>query len=459
MTKLLVFLVGSCLSLSAAAQGFPTPPNFTFSGKTIAEKQVQWAWWALPRFLQACQYSTECGLSDDQKALLQKILPNLAGYTQDTLQFKPESQNPGLYRSDLGEIHRVAVTGLVPNAPIDINNELLNKSPNLAGFSLWMGFLAHEMVHHLGIPDDDKRIPDQFGAAIAKAADNLLVRWPISASKTPIEAWVLNYPAPNSTSFWATFPNGLLPVPFFVDSVQIYNVGDLAATLIAKQDLCADGERLLVQRVSPLTEHYRPAEKAGMQTATMTYTANSYCFNLTSKSAKSEPNLLNELFDFGDGAIRFDSFIFSYGNSDPQSGTETRVQYVEGALSADQIQAGQALTVTATIRDTGMEKPPTTCGARFSRPGWPKFMTGVPFSVYQDGCKILKHDGDTYQISVTKNIPADAAAGPMQLDSVCLSPGDPDVDGCYVATPPRALAFTINNKPVAPMKVVNAQIL
>jgi hypothetical protein len=163
------------LSCAVSAEPLKIPPDFTFPGNSIAEKEIRWTWYQLPTYLQACYFSQDCKLDSDQRKLIAQISANVGHYSQATIQFVSEKDRPDLFKSDAGEVHRTVVTGNSPESPIYINTDRMTQNGQSLGFSFWAGLLTHELVHHLGIKDDERRIPDLLGAAVAQAFEKSVV--------------------------------------------------------------------------------------------------------------------------------------------------------------------------------------------------------------------------------------------------------------------------------------------
>jgi len=165
IAKYILFAITIHSSIPAMAAFIDSVP-----GKTQSEREVRWLWRYLDVFLDSCiQSRQECQqpeiLETAQK--LKTYLPQF-GTEQgrrwaELLQFVSEQERPDLFRSDLGETHRVAVTQLAPYSTVYINIDRMNLS-----LENWVGLLIHEAIHHLGLPDDESRLPDRLGAEVAQ---------------------------------------------------------------------------------------------------------------------------------------------------------------------------------------------------------------------------------------------------------------------------------------------------
>ena len=167
MKRLLLLFVIFCSSHSTDAAS-----RTTIEGKSAKETEIRWVWKYLGEVVLSCASSpTDC--QDPQvKAVVQKLTGYLplwkkADTWQPLLQFVSEKTNPHLFRSSNGETHRIAVTATQVGSPIYINSDRMNLP-----LSQWVGILAHEATHHLGFEDDQQRLPDVVGSAIASHFDN-----------------------------------------------------------------------------------------------------------------------------------------------------------------------------------------------------------------------------------------------------------------------------------------------
>lgn len=141
-------------------------------GATQKEREIKWAWRHLNDFVWSCAASkTHC-----QAPQVKSIVNQLVAYVPDgtyeafakwetLLVFVSEKERPELFKSDAGEIHRVAVTEHQKFSTVYINTDRMELP-----LEKWIGILSHELAHHLKIVDDSTRMPDQVGAEIQKHA-------------------------------------------------------------------------------------------------------------------------------------------------------------------------------------------------------------------------------------------------------------------------------------------------
>lgn len=137
-------------------------------GATQSEREIRWLWTYLNDVLISChQSTTEC-----QDPKIKETVGQLLGYVPQAgnsgawmklLQFVSEKDHPELFQTTEIEAHRVASTGLKKNSTVYINTDRMDLP-----LETWIGFLAHEVVHHLGVLDGADRYPDQVGAEISR---------------------------------------------------------------------------------------------------------------------------------------------------------------------------------------------------------------------------------------------------------------------------------------------------
>jgi hypothetical protein len=155
-----------CLFSTGAFADYKT----TIYGKTQTEREIRWLWKYVNEFVVSCAGSkAEC-----QNAEVRSLAQNLVGYLPafdsigakdwaNLLEFVSEKDRPDLFKTDAGDVHRVAVTELAKYSKVYINTDRMNLP-----IERWAGILAHEVAHHLGVLDDEKRLPDALGAEIEK---------------------------------------------------------------------------------------------------------------------------------------------------------------------------------------------------------------------------------------------------------------------------------------------------
>jgi len=141
-----------------------------FQGSTQTEREIRWAWRYLNDFLFSCRHS----VTDCQSPEIKASIDQLLAYTpamgmvqmpswENLLNFVSEKDHPEYFQSADSETHRVASTQLQKFATIYINTDRMNLP-----LESWVGILAHEALHHLGVADGQDRYPDQLAAEIAK---------------------------------------------------------------------------------------------------------------------------------------------------------------------------------------------------------------------------------------------------------------------------------------------------
>lgn len=202
MFKLGVLAMVAALGAVAPAQ--TADPVFkTIPGRTLAEKKVQWAWSVLPVVVKACRYQTSCQMNDTEKAVLETMLVNLPLYSESSLEFVSERENPDRFNGTGSEAHRIAVTGLTPQAKITLN---IDRIPDLSLRDL-VGILGHEIVHHTGAGDDVNRLPDVIGNKLARYYEvNMVISGLEEFGHPEIQAHYFGVGVPENTDYFKTFP-------------------------------------------------------------------------------------------------------------------------------------------------------------------------------------------------------------------------------------------------------------
>ncbi len=168
------FLCAIILAVAFAADANATSRE-QIAGATQVEREIKWTWKYLKDIADSCLAST----THCKDAEVRSVVVNLSAYLPayesteiekwgKLLNFIPEKD--GVFTSDGGEAHRLAITGYTKFSPVQINSDRMN-----VALKSWVGILAHEATHHLGIKDDENRIPDRVGAELAAHFDKSIV--------------------------------------------------------------------------------------------------------------------------------------------------------------------------------------------------------------------------------------------------------------------------------------------
>lgn len=196
-----------CLFALAASILWMSFANASYQGElygsTQSEREIKWVWRHLNDFVWSCAASS----SHCQDPAIKSVVGQLATYVPEMtydafsrwetlLVFVSEKDRPDLFKTGQGEVHRIAVTEFKKYATVYVNTDRMNLS-----YEKWIGILSHELVHHLGIPDDENRLADQVGAEIQKHTVSQLQVATLEQFKLPFTKFItFNSVAPGRQS-------------------------------------------------------------------------------------------------------------------------------------------------------------------------------------------------------------------------------------------------------------------
>jgi hypothetical protein len=210
------------------------------TGASRPEREIRWLWKYIGEFTRSCAKSgAECK-DPEIKAVVDQLtagLPAAPGPTTSPwgqrLKFVSEKDNPNLFLSAANEAHRVAVTELKPGAPVYINSDRMAQ----LNHGQWIGVLVHETVHHLGIDDDARRLPDRVGAAVAA---HVMSNWQ--------ESNMAEFGHPEST--FLAFNDPALDRPARIMGQAFEFTMDEEAAPNPRLPICANGEKFKGQSMA-----------------------------------------------------------------------------------------------------------------------------------------------------------------------------------------------------------------
>lgn len=425
-------------------------------GENVREREIRWAWKHLPAFLDQCRFSTDCALTPEQMVFAAKIAANSAHYSHASLQFKSEVE--GGFTTSAGEIERMALTGSTPDSPIVINRDRYAAAGGRSlGVAFWMGLLTHEAVHHLGIPDDSQRIPDQLGAAIRAAVERLSSRVQFPEGEEQVELFILNPPTPLTAAALDAYPEGMLFRAMLIDGQIVVDeaaIGSIRETM----EFCG-GKTLVKLSASPDSAKVIPAPGGGIR-AKVVFNGQSGCLDRgTGKSWGDEVFLLH-LFGLSENGGRYSIDLNQEMNWGQAANSEGSGAFERGEILALQVPAtaaaGSTLTMSARIRWQGRFEV-VGCSAFLTSPDWPQDAQAQTTIVEPETCSIKPAGDGVYDVRLTHPLDADAPALTLLLQNFCLLIKTTDGD-CIPAYPVRETAIQITRaSPSTPLQLSGAR--
>jgi hypothetical protein len=210
-----------------------------FQGKTTNEREIRWVWRHLPEFLVSCKASpTECQ-DPAVKASVDQLLAYIPAWDSPQqkawaglLQFVSEKDHGDLFKTGDSEAHRLAATALKKGSIVYINTDRMNLP-----LETWVGILAHESLHHLGVVDGPTRFPDVLAAEIARHFKKQM-------QLSTLEQF--NLPNSRTLSFNSLAP-GFGTVALFSNGARTSDIGWEPTPF---QPVCSDNEKVFRQFAS-----------------------------------------------------------------------------------------------------------------------------------------------------------------------------------------------------------------
>ncbi len=152
MTRFVAIL---SLSIAFLTASFAVRADFVRGGGGLAEKNIDFAFVNLARFVNACLWNVSCDLTPAERTLLVEMLGDLP--REQPPQFVSASRNKSLFQL-AGGGPRLAVTEFVVGRPIYVNTDMLYQNDSPEGVKALsvpdaVAMLVHELGHHHGWRD------------------------------------------------------------------------------------------------------------------------------------------------------------------------------------------------------------------------------------------------------------------------------------------------------------------
>ncbi|MGE0527183.1 MAG: hypothetical protein AB7G93_08745 [Bdellovibrionales bacterium] len=220
--------------------GANADPVEFLEGSSREERELRWLWKYLPEFVRSClDTAPECA-DPELRPIIERVQAALPAKPESSqsawgqrLKFVSESAHPDLFQTSESEAHRLAVTDTKPGVPIFINADRMSLD-----HIQWVGILAHEAVHNLGIKDGRSRLPDRVGAAISAHVERAIVRADLS-----------EFGHPQAGLVFFSAPGGDLPARILTYFLHVST--DNSAGPNNRVPICARGEKFVGQRMQP----------------------------------------------------------------------------------------------------------------------------------------------------------------------------------------------------------------
>lgn len=432
------------LALPAAAAEKYNNASQRVPGNSLAEKKLRWIWQHRKDFIHACAMS-DCAKNEILKDILPQISKIVPSTTDDLLQFKSEKSNPGFFSSNLGETHRIAITGRTPGSAIYFNTDLITD----LSLENMVALLFHEWTHHLGIADDAQRLPDQVGAAMAKDFTKNLFYSPYSgADNLQLLSAIFQFPVPKVS----------LEEKFFYKTFALLTDGEnVFDTDLGRFDLypACDGEGFSLAGQATQSPHWRDV---GMVNGRREIRLSTIIVNACYK----KKFLILADHHFARRGYRFDLVLDSNGrilDSSEESLSDALPADLEAVMtlelqslkySKNPVAVGDQLRLSAQVKSY-TDLIPETCQFGIAQAGAPVQSGGYPTVQQLPDCNVKVVGPNLWEISTSLQIPPDMMAGEYFIRVIKVSgKGEPDTalifmqeeNGFQVknANPTRALA-------------------
>jgi hypothetical protein len=407
-------------------------PGETVEGASRKEREIRWLWKYLPDIVRACARTVgECS-NPEVKPVIDQLIQQLplepetfTSPRNQRLKFVSEASRPDLFQTGESETHRVAVTGLTPDADVFINSDRMGASP-----LQWVGWLVHESVHHLGLPDGQDRLPDKVGAAVASFAASYLIENSLAEFGHPDEVIVTFHP-PDLKGQIRMYSD-VLPVklPIAADTVLGPNY---------KVPVCAEGEAFQGQQIEPIfwrVGYLRGDQGFGQIRGTAKIT--NVCVGasgaarevLTTFVFQGEMQFWERFENrsaWWEKRWQFDPMTVAAGNYDGEDVLMdlNRTFAVESiAHEKPVVGAGETWRTQMVVRSMQGETP-ESCGVAISGARWFHHrVSGLTMFDWSEKCSITPLEGARYQIDMEKKFPEGFQPDLFSIPFVLLKVGE-----------------------------------
>ncbi len=424
----------------------------------------------MPALVKACRTQPSCKMTDDELSILEKIHGNLPIYTENTIQFKSENEDPSLFNANEGEAHRVAVTGDAASGHIIFNSDRIE---NLS-LTQMAALLAHEITHHAGIKDDMNRIPDQIGAKMAHYFESHSVSLSLEQYQHPeIQIYYFGVSPPEKGIYYQYFREPANAAVAIMDADQVFDVIDLTGGLIHPCDQYP-GTSYTSQQIS--NPFVRVASfKSGDPFVQIDFHSDIMTVCLDAKTPRliGVP-LINEIHlhlklqnpqvtKWQDSALRLmpenlQTEVRESRHTDHiETGTLLEIQSVK--TNASQLKAGETWRLEVLANYSG-NIDFKECNGGFINPHWQTSVAvDLVAPIEMTSCHFDKLPDGQYRIFLDYAFPANANPASFELKEVGLIvPGTSR--GVILGVPTQKISVQItNDHPTLPVKISSVKIL
>lgn len=408
------------------------------------EREIRWAWQHLGKFVNSCLQSQECTEHKETVEKLKNYLPQTTMPDDSNwgklLKFVSEAKNPEIFKSG-SEEHRLAVTFEKPFSEVYINTDRMN-----IPLRDWIGLLTHETLHHLGLKDDEKRLPDAIGASVA-------LHFQKNSNSTDLAEY--NHPEIILTYFNPQYDE-IPPVLWELGKLAIYNnFGPNSANPI-----CKNGGKVVKQTLRPplwrLTK-FQPHK--GVFAVRTTEIVVSKCLKETGETYLRTDSMVARLgfrfpgpfdpnSDWWNLPSRVDLTYTALGSTDsPREFMYLNRTYLIKSIrhSEKNLNPGGQWDVNITIASLDNHKP-STCEIYFSGSRW-TFLTDMDIPAFEifNSCTIKQKGPNEWEISGSYTLPEHVQPDSFYISMLRLSNNNVD----RYAFPAKPQVVTISN-PRAP---------
>ncbi|WP_413587093.1 hypothetical protein [Bdellovibrio sp. HCB274] len=444
MQKLLSLIVALSAFSSVSQAGPLLQPgagnaSVSVPGNSLAEKKIRWIWSHRNDFIKACAMS-DCIQQEPLKSLLPKLYQIAKSSDQIQLQFVSEKSNPGFFSSNLGESHRIAITGRSPDSPIYFNTDLI---ANLT-FENIVAILFHEWTHHLGISDDSQRLPDQVGALMAKDfTKNLLYSPYAGPDNLRMESAVFQFPVPKDNLEQRFFNHAFA---FLTDGNNFLDTDLGKFTLVSACD--KEDHQIAAQKTG--TPHWRDLGVSdGKRNLRLTMILGNTCY---------KANAAGQLVDyhFARRGYKFDIVLDKNGLLDSSSEEllgdslaadldfVSTLEFLSVNYNKNQVKAGEAIQISMRVKSYTDLKP-HHCDFGISQEGAPLQAGGYPLVSNTPNCQVKVVGENLWEISTSFTVPPDMVGGNYYPRIIkVVGDGEPNTALLFL---PEQNGFNVGNVP------------
>jgi hypothetical protein len=194
----LKWLSYACIFLLQSQAAIAKGGGLVGNGAGFAEQNIHYAYNILPQTIRFCLSGDQCGLSEAQKNLAEKIAQAILMFPDSSKKFEfiSENERPNFFDLADNEPHRLAKTFANGQGPIYFNADVLQSIEVTSRFTTAQAaaIVAHEMGHQVG--ELNHRVLDDLGAKLRRRLEASAITQSLPIEDHLIDMTILQLPQP-----------------------------------------------------------------------------------------------------------------------------------------------------------------------------------------------------------------------------------------------------------------------